>query len=403
MKFSFFSFFSFLFFLFGVLGFNEAAYAHGFSRSVSDWRMGEGGVVAVRFSAPLLVASSVSFGDPSQSPAERFRLYLHQSVALSPCRRIETKAQLYGSRVSAQLKFQCPKGNNLKIAIHSFFDADPSHVHFARFYFGGKAREYIFSSQTQEVEMNLADLAQTEQGQTHTLTSYTALGVKHILEGVDHLAFVLALLLVCGFGRGLLWAITGFTLGHSLTLGLASTGWLVASIPAVEALIGWTILLMALEYSGLANRNFFATMMASAAFLGVCLVASLFFPSRLTATAFLGLMVFSLCWGAYIKNETHAKKLLPILSVGFGLIHGLGFAAVLSEIGLPQSNFFTALLGFNLGVEIGQLLFIAALFLFALLARQLGKSAKGAEKIKPLIASLLVGLGVYWFIGRTFF
>lgn len=396
--------FLFLFFLWG----GEVAHAHGFSRSVSSWRISDKGAVAVRFSAPLLVASSVSFGDATQSPAERFRLYLNRSVALAPCRRTGNKATLQGSRVSARLKFQCPpikKGEGkLKIIIHSFFDADPSHVHFARFYFGGKAQEIIFSSQTQEFEINLASLASANVGaaQGQTLTSYTALGVKHILAGVDHLAFVLALLLVCGFGRGLMWAITGFTLGHSLTLALASTSWLVASIPAVEALIGWTILLMALEYSGLRNHNFFATMVASAIFLGVCLVASFFFPARLTAVAFLGLMIFSLCWGAAIKDETHAKKLVPILSVVFGLIHGLGFATVLNEIGLPPENFFTALFGFNLGVEVGQLSFIAALFLIAWLLQRAGKGEL-LTKAQPFIASLLVGLGVYWFVGRTFF
>ena len=79
------------------------------------------------------------------------------------------------------------------------------------------------------------------------MRNYIALGTEHIFGGLDHIAFLLALVLVCGRKRDLLWAITGFTLGHSLTLAFASLGWVAPDMSLVEAAIGFTIALVAVE------------------------------------------------------------------------------------------------------------------------------------------------------------
>ncbi len=397
--------------LFVFLLMSGEAWAHGFSRSVSSWQV-EGNSFAVEFSAPLLAAESVPYGRARATPTERFQDHLQKTILLSAegvaCAWQQNKARVAGDRIFAALKMKCPHNRELKIIMHSFFDSDPSHVHFARVHFsrvlsGENKGEFIFSNSNRVHEINLSG-TQPSSTWLNTLFSYTALGVKHILEGIDHLAFVVALLLVCGFSRQVIWAVTGFTLGHSLTLGLASSGFVVADIPMVEALIGWTILLMALERSGLLNHNFREVIFAQAAVLGVCLCLSFFVPSQLTAIAFLGLIIFSLAWGGYIQNEQQARRMVPILSVGFGLIHGLGFAAVLTEIGLPQDYFLLGLLGFNIGVELGQLFFIALLLASVLL---LGKSKKGqvafSLPVQQTLASLLVFLGAYWFFGRNFF
>jgi len=153
--------------------------------------------------------------------------------------------------------------------------------------------------------------------------TYLVLGVEHILLGIDHLLFVLALLILVKGTRRLIWTVTAFTLAHSLTLAGATLGFVHVPGPPVEAAIALSIVFVAAEIvhsrqgmEGLTER----------------------FP-----------------W---------------IVAFTFGLLHGFGFASALSEVGLPQTAIPVALLFFNVGVEIGQLLFIAFVFAVIALARQ---------------------------------
>lgn len=139
---------------------------------------------------------------------------------------------------------------------------------------------------------------------------YSVLGVKHILEGWDHLLFLICLIIVAGTGRKLLITITGFTLAHSITLALSALGIVQLPIPPVEAVIALSVVFLATEIA--------------------------------------------------VQNKYSLTYKYPILvSSSFGLLHGFGFAAVLGEIGLPQQEVITSLLFFNIGVELGQVLFIA--------------------------------------------
>jgi hydrogenase/urease accessory protein HupE len=154
--------------------------------------------------------------------------------------------------------------------------------------------------------------------------TYLVLGVEHILLGIDHLLFVLALLILVKGTRRLIWTVTAFTLAHSVTLAGATLGLIHVPGPPVEAAIALSIVFVAAEIvhsrhgiSGLTER----------------------FP-----------------W---------------IVAFTFGLLHGFGFASALSEVGLPQSAIPVALLFFNVGVEIGQLLFIASVLAAIAAARQI--------------------------------
>jgi hypothetical protein len=148
------------------------------------------------------------------------------------------------------------------------------------------------------------------------------LGVQHILEGVDHLLFVGCLLLVAGMGRKLVITITGFTLAHSVTLALATLDIVRIPVPPVEAVIALSIVFLAREIAR---------------------------PGR----------------------DSLTYRYPVAVSMSFGLLHGFGFAAVLGEIGLPASDVPIALLCFNVGVELGQLLFIGILLLPVLVWRRL--------------------------------
>lgn len=150
--------------------------------------------------------------------------------------------------------------------------------------------------------------------------SYTALGVEHILVGTDHLLFLLCLLWIAGSGYRILITVTGFTLAHSLTLVLSALDVVRLPIAPVEAVIALSIVFLASEIAS-GQRQ-------------------------------------SLTWRYPIG-----------VSSTFGLLHGFGFANALYEVGLPQTELATALLFFNLGVEVGQLLFIGAVIALGLLCR----------------------------------
>jgi hydrogenase/urease accessory protein HupE len=154
--------------------------------------------------------------------------------------------------------------------------------------------------------------------------TYTALGLEHILLGIDHLLFVLALLMLVPNIRTLVWTVTSFTLAHSLTLAAATLGWVHVPQAPVEAVIALSILFVAMEI---------------------------------------------VHWRQGRPGIT--RRWPWLVAFTFGLLHGFGFAGALSEIGLPEHAIPLALLFFNLGVEVGQLAFIAAVFAASLLLKRL--------------------------------
>jgi hydrogenase/urease accessory protein HupE len=187
-------------------------------------------------------------------------------------------------------------------------------------------------------------------GSAEVAETYLGLGVLHILTGVDHLLFVLALLLIVNGVARVVWTVTAFTVAHSITLAAASLGWVHIPGPPVEAAIALSIVFVAAEIvHGLQGRP------------------------GLTAR-----------WPW-------------VVAFTFGLLHGFGFAGVLGEIGLPQNAIPLALLFFNLGVELGQLLFVGCCALAALLLRR-SHWPRWAE----LAPAYVIGtVGMYWVVERV--
>ena len=178
---------------------------------------------------------------------------------------------------------------------------------------------------------------------------YTVLGAEHIWAGIDHLLFVLGLLLLVGGGTRLIWTITAFTGGHSITLAMVTLGLFDYPVALIEFLIALSIFLLAVELT----RE---------------------------------------------RGQSPLWRHPWWLAGGFGLLHGMGFAGALAETGLPQANVPLALLFFNIGIELGQLLFIGALLIFGVVARRLAPSRL------PVLAQIPVAvLGVssaMWCIER---
>lgn len=182
--------------------------------------------------------------------------------------------------------------------------------------------------------------------------NYIMLGIEHILAGWDHLLFVMGLVLLLQRWRPILGAVSGFTVAHSITLCLLALGYIQISVAAVETIIALSIVILAVEI---------------------------------------------------LKNRTGDQKSLivsrPWLICGlFGLFHGLGFASALAQYGLPEHARIISLISFNIGVEIGQVLFMSSLLACALLLRFLPPKI---TRIAQLGSIWFIGtMGAYWFIER---
>ncbi len=398
----------------------QAMGAHALSRSSSTWRLtpGAGGFLtaSVIFVVPTVAAEYVPFGDPTLTAAARFSRHLSQNIDLrfdaKPCERESVRVeQIEISRLRAVARFRCGEAasdvsKTLQARLSIFFNSDAGHIHFARFLWRGKTVERLFTDNIRSHQLAISAGGQALRSSGwEVFASYVPIGIEHILSGLDHIAFLAALLLVCGRLRLIFWAVTGFTLGHSLTLGLASLGILSTQTNLIEALIGFTVLLMALESAALAPGQFRKFCFILSVLLGGFFILSFFGVSALGSLAWAGLCLFTLCWGFFIRDHDHAGRVAPFLSILFGLIHGFGFASVLAEAGLPEAHLLVALLGFNIGVELGQLALVLALILLVWGFRGLlplwRPSGVLSHELPYLASCLLVGLGVYWFVGRA--
>lgn len=183
---------------------------------------------------------------------------------------------------------------------------------------------------------------------------YSILGVEHIWIGYDHLLFLLCVIWIAGTGKRILLMVTGFTIAHSVTLALATFDVVSLNIAWVETVIALSVLFLALEVT----RN---------------------------------------------RRHTLTWRYPATISTLFGLLHGFGFASVLAEIGLPAEERLKGLLFFNLGVEIGQLLFIAAsVLIYRALKTLLKKHEWRSGELSPqLVGGYFIGcISAFWFIER---
>ncbi|MEO6598759.1 MAG: HupE/UreJ family protein [Polyangiaceae bacterium] len=265
-----------------------------------------------------------------------------------------------------------PMGNDLKPHWPDGCRADPNFVHCGSagmkgtlsiegvgsrysaamvkiFWLDGQSHVYTITKAQPSVQ--LYGSADDRRGRGEIARAYTILGVQHILSGSDHLLFVASLLFLVGFRRRLIGTITAFTAAHSITLACSAFGWLTLRPPPVEAAIAMSIVLVASE--------------------------------------------------ALREQDSLARRVPALVSFLFGLVHGLGFAGALKDIGLPQIHLPLALLTFNVGVEIGQLMMVLLAYvvvdrlprLIPLLKHWVGESRR------PVLYAIGV-VAVYWSFQR---
>ena len=208
---------------------------------------------------------------------------------------------------------------------------------------------------TQTVRLVPDNIVFTVSGEPSTLeviTTYLSLGIEHILLGIDHLLFVFALLLIVQGWKKLVGTITAFTVAHSITLAAATLGYVNVPQAPVEAVIALSILFLATEIIHM------------------------------------------------LQGKTGLAQRYPwLVAFIFGLLHGFGFAGALSEIGLPQSDIPLALLFFNVGVELGQLIFVAGVLLIGMLLKRLFTQPLRWGEI--VITYVIGSVAAFWTIERV--
>ncbi len=291
------------------------------------------------------------------------------------------------------------KSEVAKLKNNAFFDLDPAHAHISTFKIDGQSYpEKLFTNQSRSWEEGTLDSVKRNKNEG-SIWDYFLLGIKHISTGYDHIAFLLGIILLNKRKRLLVIAITGFTLGHSLTLALGVMNFVSPSTSFVESLIGYSILLIALEFLAKETNQY---QYYSKVFFFISTPFLIFYNFFGINTYLLGLFGIVLFTVSYfnLSNRCRDYNLSTAVTSLFGLVHGFGFAGTLTEVGLPEDRIVSALLGFNLGVETGQII-IVLLFLLTFFLLRNFQYIK-VINLEPFAAASLAALGSFWFIERIF-
>jgi len=299
-------------------------------------------------------------------------------------------------RVIYEWRLGCPAAGALGIRSDLLLEVAPGHLHFARVTRDGAApAERVLSEREPSWVLHGAPGASASA----SLAAYVRLGVEHILGGADHLAFLLALLLLGGGLADVARLVTGFTVGHSLTLGIAVLGYVQPDRAAVEALIGLSIALVAAENVWLGGERTFVLPWTVATTLGLLAVSAAAGWGRVPAATLGGVALFALCYFVLLRRVSRAGALRWGIAFLFGLVHGFGFAAVLIEARLPTERLVPALFGFNAGVELGQLGMVALVWPAV---RWIQTRSRLHLALVEAGSAAVLALGVFWFVSRAY-
>lgn len=403
-----------------LLASDAPATAHGRSVSYSSFEIdAEGADVTLRM-ALLELSRLGPAGLASQAAADRFAAELVLRVGDEVCvpRRPVARSSDREGFTRFRWRVDCPTGGRrLSIESRVLLGVAPSHLHFSRVRFAGSdggVRERVLTEASPTFFVRDADDAAAGDSKTTGIamatdastqggsrwSDYLRLGVHHILSGWDHLAFLLGLVLLAERLGSIARLVTGFTLAHSLTLALTVAGLVHPRPAAVEAAIAFSVALVALEKGWqIAGRPIAIPGLIVAALLGLGLTGTIG-GGALPFTTVAGLALFTGCYFAALGRRDD-DWLRVALTFAFGLVHGFGFAGVLVELELPRDRLVPALVGFNLGVELGQLAVVLAAWpLVVLAARLLGPATR--RTVRDLALAGLAGLGVFWLVARSF-
>lgn len=378
--------------------------AHQRSESFSEWRW-QDDTLSVLFSVTAREATRLVERGTTASLPGVLALHLREHVGPadenSACLVSQpiTARQSSNGFVVAVGRWRCGARPE-RIRISAFFDLAPEHAHLAGFRAEDRLlQRYIHAGQTvwhiQPADQDEGDDAAEVGGEWRLATQTSGQGVRHVLTGADHLVFLLALLLVCRSLPALIWAITGFTIGHSVSLTLAVVGVVAPVVPMVEAVIGLTIAMVAAEYFRAGPVASLALAFVVAAVLTLARTGGL---SPITPTGIMGLSLLVLCYVLLAREAGQSAWFRTSATVLFGLIHGLGFATGFQQLGARGDELFWSLAGFNVGVEMGQIAFILVAYQTR---RFFSRQGLGWTFAPDAMAAAVCGMGMFWFAARS--
>ena len=323
--------------------------------------------------------------------------YLDKAINLGSSCKLNESVEINENISLGVLKFawsfqclQIPES----ISMSLFQDLGVTHTHIARGVIDGQSvPEFMFASTQDAWVIGLPGESNVNQS---SYFGYFKSGVQHILSGWDHLTFLLGLLLLFT-GRFLIIAITGFTIGHSLTLGLGAMNVLRVHSEIIETLIGFSILLLALEYFH--KHAFEINKLIKNLALSFCAFLPLTIFGNLDPILIVGLALF-LTFYLSLTNHCSSPWLPLMVTVFFGLIHGLGFASSIAESGIPQDRLLPIILSFNIGVEVGQLVVAFTLLAFLKLTKTYFRFSD-FNYLHGAMGAFVFSMGTFWFISRA--
>jgi hypothetical protein len=378
--------------------------AHTRSQSHSLWEI-NGEAVDLVMTIPAVEADRLAT-DSAPPSDDRIKTYLAERAypiaagkrcALIP--PITTLSALTGYR-KFDFTFKCATSNDLQIHSGAFFDLVPSHTNFAQVQIAttGEFTEQLITNEHQSVEVTGGEGSRLKSAR---FIEFIRMGMMHIFTGVDHMSFLLGLVLISRRLRDLVFVVTGFTIGHSLTLALAVTGVLRPHAEYIDALVALTIALIGAENIVVQSRNPKPIAIAVGGCMGLMALTQWLGFGGLPSLLLLGAGLFTANYLMISGNLRDAGRLRILITLVFGLIHGFGFAADLLQLQLPTERLAELLVGFNLGVEAGQLVLVIAAMMIVFLLRKY-KLALPRPIVIDVASSFLVGLGVFWFVSRSY-
>jgi hypothetical protein len=385
----------------------QAAGAHTRSFSYSSWELDpEGATVTLRLTQ--LELTRLPWGpvwerelDPNLSQYLTTRLRLGSGGELCTPRTPRV-LDAPSDRVAIEWRVDCPSSGAREIQSALMLEAAPSHLHFARIRTSaGEPLERVLSAGAQSWKLASDAEGAADEPSGSSLASYIALGIEHIGTGPDHLAFVLALILIAARLGEVATVITGFTIAHSITLSVAVFGWARPEAQEVGALVGLSIALVAAENVFLLTQRPRAIPWLISAGLAAMVLLSALGMVGMGALTLGGMTLFTFCYFGMLGRAERPARLRVAIAFAFGLVHGFGFAGFLIDMALPEARLATALFGFNVGVEVGQLVLVVALWP---VLRDLAhlRSGRPHRLLVEAGSAALCSVGLFWFLTRAF-
>jgi hypothetical protein len=381
-----------------------SAHAHVVSESNSVWEI-DGGNIDLIMTIPDLEAHRLTPDGPPPSDT-RLKSYLGARIYPiaqgKPCPLvppIETMSAVPGFR-KFDFTFKCPSQTDLQIHSAAFYDLVPSHTNYAEIenVTTGDFTQQLLTRDAQTVDITGGAGGKLKQA---SFWDFIGMGIMHIFTGVDHMSFLVGLVLISRRLRDLIFVVTGFTIGHSLTLALAVTGIIRPHAEYIDALVALTIALIGAENLAVESQKPGVIALAIAVLSALMIGLKLMGYGSLPTLLLLGAGLFTSNYLMVSGHLRDAGRLRLVITLVFGLIHGFGFAASLLEMQLPPERLAELLVGFNLGVEVGQLTLVLSVTLLAVLLIRM-KLAPPRAIVVELASACLVGLGMFWFVSRSF-